>query len=266
MPDSVWMDMDEQIQKQLSLQVDLSLQRHHDFMVEHGLELCRDVVDVGTGSGRFLERIARQHPAIKFHGVDNKPHMVRAAETIELPNIEWVQADVLDNQTANLLRGADGILMRYFVLHLPDTAVSVQEMLVATKPGTRLWVLDLDIDHCCCVPEASAFNDFVDLIRKFCEQSGVKIRTGALLPPILDTCGFEVHKIQVEPFNNQEVDSTRFTEYLLREASLYHYSLYGTPGTSKLAPLREFLENSTGDASQFVQYGMVMLAAVKRPF
>jgi SAM-dependent methyltransferase len=266
MTDSVWVDMDDEIQKQLSLQVDLSLQRHHEFMIEHGLELCQDVVDVGTGSGRFLEGIAGQHPVIKFHGVDNKPHMVRAAETIELPNLDWLHADALDSQTANLLCAADGVLMRYFILHLPDTAASVREMLVATKPGTRLWVFDLDIDHCSCVPEASVFNDFVALVRKFCEQSGVKIRTGELLPPILDTCGFEVRKIIVEPFNNREVDNSRFTEYLLREASLYHYLLYGTLGTSELAPLREFLESSTGDASQFVQYGMVMLSAVKRPF
>lgn len=264
MAHSVWVGMDREVQEQLSLQVDLSLQRHHDFMVQHGLGGCRDVVDIGTGSGRFLACVASRHPTIKFHGFDDKPHMLRAAARFDLPNIEWSHADAFDSRAADLLRAADGVLLRNVILHLPNTAKSLQQILRAAKPGTRAWIFDVDLDHCICVPDSAAFQYFLDLVQRFSEKSGVETRTGALLPPILDASGFDVDGMVVEPFNNREIESARFSEYLLREASLYHYSLYGTPGATELSPLHELLVAAAGDRSQFVQYGMVMVAAKKR--
>jgi hypothetical protein len=136
-------------------------------------------------------------------------------------------------------------------------------MLSGVQPGTRLWVLDLDTDYCVCEPADAAFEKFVDLVQKFCDTNGVEIRTGALLPPILEACGFKVDEVAVEPFNNQEIEPEIFTEYLLREALLYHYNLYGTPGTEELQPLRDFLGQNATSNLHFVQYGMVMVSAVK---
>jgi SAM-dependent methyltransferase len=253
-----------EIQRQLSLQVDLSFQRHHDFMVEHGLERCRNLVDIGTGSGRFLAGIAREHPTIECYGIDDKAHMLQAAMDFDLPNLGWSRAHALDRQTAELLRWADGVLMRNIVLHLPNTSDSLREILGATRPGTRLWVFDVDLDHCQCVPDSAAFRGFTSLVHAFCKRSGVELRTAARLPRILAANGFEVAGVVVEPFNNQAIEGPRFAEYLMREASLYHFSVHGTPGTAELQPLSELLLGNTGGASQFVQYGMVMLAAEKR--
>ena len=200
MGENAWIDMDSAIQDQLDLQVELSLDRHHAFMAERGLGQCRDVVDVGTGNGRFLSEVALLHPTTRFHGIDNKPHMMDAAEAHACKNVEWVLADALDSETSRLLGETDGVIMRYFVLHLPDTRVSFQKILADLRPGARLWVLDLDIDHCRCEPPNSAFTGFVDLVRAFCDHNAVEIRTGALLPPILEACGFEVAPIVVEPF------------------------------------------------------------------
>ena len=264
MTDSVWVGMGQEIQRQLSLQVDLSFQRHHAFMVEHGLEHCRNLVDIGTGSGRFLAGIASEHPAIDFHGIDDKAHMLQAATGFDLPNIGWSRANALDRQTAELLRGADGVLMRNIVLHLPNTSASLHEILGATRPGTRLWIFDVDLDQCQCVPDSAAFRGFLSLVHAFCERSGVEIRTATRLPQILAASGFEVTGVVVEPFNNQAIEGPRFAEYLVREASLYHFAVHGTPGTAELQPLRELLRGNAGGPSQFVQYGMVMLAAEKR--
>jgi 2-polyprenyl-3-methyl-5-hydroxy-6-metoxy-1,4-benzoquinol methylase len=257
--------MDREVEKQLSLQVDLSLQRHRDFMIAHGLECCGNVVDIGTGSGRFLASIASEHPTISFHGLDDKVHMLGAAATFDLPNIDWTLADASDVRAAELLAAADGVLMRNLILHLPDTARSLQAILQAIRPGTRLWIFDVDLDHCSCAPSSGAFQQFLDMVRRFCEETGVAIRTEALLPAILDANRFRVDRIVVEPFNNSHIEPARFAEYLLREASLYHYALYGTPGTRELSGLRELLFSSTGDLPPFVQYGMVMLAAQRQP-
>lgn len=265
MREDLWLDLDSAIQEQLALQVALSLERHHAFMHAHGLSHCRSVVDLGTGSGDFLSMIASRHPSTRFYGIDNKKHMVNAAGAYTLANVEWIHADALGGQTSRLLESADGILMRYFVLHLPDTEPSLSKMLANTHAGARLWVLDLDTDYCRCDPPSEAFDAFVDLVQEYCKQNGVRIRTGAMLPPILDACGFDVQSIEVEPFNNRAIDRERFAAYLLREATLYHHLLHGTPGSYALRPLRALLEQQGHDASQFLQYGMVMLSAVKRP-
>jgi SAM-dependent methyltransferase len=258
--------MDREVQQQLSLQVDLSFQRHHDFMIEHGLERCRDVVDIGTGSGRFLACVASRHPSIEFHGIDDQSRMVRSAATFDLPNIEWSHVNAFDSHATNLLSAADGVLMRNVILHLPNTSSSLHQILQATRAGTRVWIFDVDLDHCRCVPDSAAFQYFLTLVRKFSERNGVEIRTGARLPPMLTANRYDVAGIVIEPFNNREIAGTRFAEYLLREASLYHYALYGTPGTTELFPLREFLFRKAGDGSQFMQYGMVMVAAQKQSF
>lgn len=263
---NVWLDMDREIQEQLALQVALSLSRHYMFLVAHGLSECRCVVDIGTGSGLFLSEIASRNPLIRFHGVDNQPHMIHAARARRLPNLQWLRADALDSRTSRLLSTAEGILMRYFVLHLPDTKVALKKILASAPAGARLWVLDLDTDHCRCEPPNAVFDAFVHLVREFCDRSAVEIRTGTVLPPILDACGLEVEDVVVEPFNNREIDTRRFAEYLMREASLYHHILRGTPGIEELRPLRELLDRQVNDGSPLLQYGMVMLSAVKRPF
>jgi len=87
-----------------------------------------------------------------------------------------------------------------------------------------------------------------------------------MLPPILDECGFDVEDVMVEPSNNCGIHKKRFGEYLMREASLYHYILHGSPGIEDLETLRELLERQATDDSQLLQYGMVMVSAVKRFF
>ena len=191
--------------------------------------------------------------------------MIDAAESHARGNIDWVLADALDSKTSRFLGEADGVIMRYFVLHLPDTRASLQKMLTNLRPGARLWVIDIDTDHCRCEPPNSAFNWFVELVQAFCDHNAVEIKTGTLLPPILEACGFDIDDVVAEPFNNREVDPMRFATYLCREASLYHYSLHGTPGTDEMRALRVFLEQHAPGDSQFVQYGMVMLSATKRP-
>jgi SAM-dependent methyltransferase len=265
MTHSFWEGMDHEIQKQLSLQVDLSLRRHHDFMVAHGLQGCGHVVDLGTGSGRFLASVAAQHPTIEFHGIDDKPHMVRAAAGHRLPNVDWCQSDALSERAAQLLRTADGVLMRNIVLHLPNTATALGQILKGTRPGTRLWVFDVDLDECRCVPDSPAFQAFLGWVREFCGRGGVEIRTGAELPAILAANGFAVDEVAVEPFNSRAINRSQFAEYLLREASLYYFALYGRPAGNELHPLRELLTRHGGDGSHFVQYGMVMVGAEKRP-
>ena len=258
-----WIERKDVIRTQLALQVDLSFRAHHRFMLGYGLDQCKSVIDIGTGNGLFLEKIARKHPEIKFQGIDSKSHMIDEAKSRDAKNINWVQADALDESVKTILGAADGVLMRYTVLHLPNTSDSLPRIFRRVRRGTFLWIFDLDTDYCICEPVHHAYTSFYRLLRSFCERNAVEIRTASILPPILERTGFQVREILVEPFNNREVDPNRFAEYLLREAALYHYFLKGTHSSKELLDLESFLFHEMNRDTYFVQYGMVMIGATR---
>lgn len=94
---NVWLYMDNIIQEQLALQVELSLIRHHSFMLAHRLSQCCYVLIVGTGNGLFLSGIASKNPLVRFCGIDSQQDMLDAAKTHDLENLQWFQADALNN-------------------------------------------------------------------------------------------------------------------------------------------------------------------------
>lgn len=258
-----WMELEKAIRDQLELQVRLSFARHHGFMLKHGLAQCRHVADIGTGNGLFLAQVAQRHPPIEFLGVDDKAHMVEEAKSRPEKNVTWLQADALDESVQAALAKSDGVLMRYFVLHMPGTGFAIPKILAGARPGTRLWIFDLDSDYTLCEPGHEAFDSFQDIVRAFCERNSVEIRTKSMLPPILEAAGFQVAGAAVEPFTNREIESGLFAEYLFREAALYRYFLEGARDSERLRLIRDFLFNVMNSKTHFVRYGMVMLAAVK---
>ena len=263
MSQNPWIELENIIRTQLELQVELSLSRHHQFMLKHGLDRCQDVVDIGTGNGLFLGKVAQRHPRIKFHGIDDKAHMIEEAKSRTEKNVNWVQADALEERVQTMLGTTDGILMRYFVLHMPKTGSALSRILSRVRPGTCLWIFDLDTDYSACEPEQGAYNSFQDLVRSFCEKNSVEIRTGSMLPPILESAGFSIREVSAEPFNNQEIDSKLFAEYLFREATLYHHFMEGAHRSKRLREIEHFLFDVMNPETHFVQYGMAMISAVK---
>ena len=263
MNQNIWIELEKIIENQLKLQVDLSLRRHHNFMLKHGLSDCQKVMDIGTGNGLFLEKVAENHPQIQFHGIDNKPHMIEKAKTRTLLNCVWSLADALDEDIRSTLSTINGILMRYFVLHMPNTREALSQICQTVQSGTKLWIFDLDLDHYICKPEQPEFILVRDIVETFCDQNSVEIRIGTKLPPVLDQVGFKVTEVEFEPFNNQEIDHQCFAEYIFREALLYNYFLGNAPNSEEMKRIEHFLFNVMDKNKHFVQYGMVMISAEK---
>lgn len=265
MGNELWIEWESVIRTQLKLQVTLSFDRHHEFMRMHGLDSCRHVVDLGTGNGHFLAKLAEQYPTLRFIGIDDKDHMIEEARSRKVCNADWIKVDARDESVQGRLGAADGILMRYFVLHMPDTRIAIPRMLERVRPGTRLWIFDLDPDHSVCEPAHPAFALFKNLVQTFCNDQSIRIRIGNELPPLLEKAGFQVDATVVEPFNNRIVDPALFQDYLLREATLYHHFVTTPHSDEKLREIRRFFTSVMKRQTHFVQYGMSMISAVKRP-
>lgn len=259
-----WVEFETMVTRQLSMQVTLSFERHHAFMLDHGLGFCKTVADIGTGNANFLGKLAAKHPEMHFTGVDEEAVMIGEAGRQEIPNADFILADALDERVMRLLGRVDGIMMRYFVLHLRATRESLPHILSEVKPGTRLWIFDLDTDFTRCDPPDGSFALFQKLVNTFCARHAAEIRLSSMLPPILESAGFIVREVKAEPFNNREIDSSVMADFLYREAVLYHHFLYGNHESEMLRAIHDFLFERMAGNSHFVQYGMAMIAAEKK--
>ena len=256
-----WIDHERIIDQQLELQVEISFQRHQDFMLRHGLAKCHSILDIGTGNGLFLHQLATAHPEMKFFGVDNKLHMIDRAAKQKAPNIEWILADIADPETLPHLSQIDGILMRYLVLHLPNVQHTLSDLARRMKKGSRLWIFDLELDHFKCKPSHRGFDLLKNLVERFCEKYSMDSRAGSHMPRLLQNARWLLEAREIEPFTNQDTDKELFQKFIYREAMLYNYFLEESPDSHDMKIISDFIDNQAASNDYRVQYGMVMLAA-----
>ncbi len=258
-----WVSLEEVINNQLKLQVDISYSRHYGFMLKHGLADCRNVMDIGTGNGYFLSRVAGNHGEIKFYGIDDKPHMIDAAMKLGGGNICWQTGDINDFTTLPHLRDMDGILMRYFILHLPHILERLSRIGESLRRGTVLWIFDLDLNQFVCKPPHKAFHLIRNLVQRFCHHYSMDSDAASQMPAILRDAGFELLERKVEPFTSREMENHLFQKFLSQEVYLYSNFLDEGQDTDEMRSIRDFIRNEVSSEDYMVQYGMVMIAARK---
>ncbi|MEQ8192179.1 MAG: class I SAM-dependent methyltransferase [Candidatus Eremiobacterota bacterium] len=258
-----WLSLEEVINNQLKLQVDISYSRHYSFMLKHGLPVCKNVLDLGTGNGYFLSRAASNNPEIKFYGIDNKPHMISAAMKLDSGNVEWKTGDIHDFTTLPSFTHIDGILMRYFVLHLADVMEILTRIGRNVKKGTVLWIFDLDLNQFVCEPSQKAFDSIRNLVQRFCDHYSIDSKAASLLPDLLRDAGFDLLEKEVEPFSNRKVEKELFQKFLSQEVYLYSNFLGESQDTSEMESIKNFIRHQAISEDYMVQYGIVMIAAQK---
>ena len=260
-PGKPWLSDAEVINDQLNLQVNISYSRHHAFMLKHGLAACRRVLDLGTGNGHFLSKVAGSHSSIRFYGIDDKPHMIEAAKERDAKNVEWRIADVNDFGKLPDLRGIDGILMRYFILHLPNIREVLARIAGSVRKGTVLWIFDVDLNEFVCDPPHRAFDLIKDLARRFCDRFSNESEAASQLPDILAGAGFAFVEKEIEPFSNKEMESRLFEKFLSQEVYLYSRFLRQRQNSRDMTAIRHFIRHEVASGDHEVRYGMVMVAA-----
>src|SRR3989338_2097129 len=190
----IWKDLAELVEDQLNLQVTMQFKHHHAFMLKNGLSKCKHITDLGTGNGTFLSVLAKTHPDISFTGMDSQTQMIEKACEKKYKNVDWVLGDVNTQETLFALRNSDGILMRYLLLHLKNTSAVISDLHQSITRGTKLWIIDLDLDHYICNPPHAAFDAIKNLVQQFCDENGKDSNIGSTLCRMLQEAGFS--KIQ----------------------------------------------------------------------
>lgn len=110
------------------------------FLLRHLPSNCRDVLEIGCGTGSFARLLAKRSQSVL--AIDLSPEMIRIARdgSTRFPNIEFELADVRDRVLPD--DSFDCIATIATLHHLPFREVLLK-MKAALKPGGVLLVLDL---------------------------------------------------------------------------------------------------------------------------
>jgi S-adenosylmethionine-diacylgycerolhomoserine-N-methlytransferase len=106
------------------------------------------LIDVGCGTGRNLEAIARRYPGTRLFGLDAAPVMLEttarrfAKAGLAAPGLALAAAEELAPEAQLGVPAADHILFSYSLSMMDDPARALARAASSLKPGGRLHVVD----------------------------------------------------------------------------------------------------------------------------
>ena len=134
-------------------------------LAELHLQPGEKVLDFGSGLGQFTRLMARTVGSAGYVvGIERDPDQVRkatalAAAAAEPDLVEFRIGDILDLPLSQSELGTfDFAHARFLLEHLPDTALAIQQMVSAVRPGGRVFVSDDDHDNFRPWPEPPGFD------------------------------------------------------------------------------------------------------------
>lgn len=258
----IWLELDKILDDQLNLQVELSYDRHHAFILKYGLNFCRKVLDCGTGNGFFVRTLAADHPGISFIGIDKRSHFVDRCNSFPVVNVSTIQLDVQDNGSNFNFSEFDGVLMRFFLLHVSNAKDILRSFKEKLNRGTHIWVIDVDLSDFHCEPKNPSFKLLNNLVSEFCEKNSIDTFAGQKLRPIFDELGFQ-DVVQIsDPFTVDNTPIDEFVKFLTQETSCYSQMVGRSVDDSETAEILQFIKTVVKDKEVKINYGMTLWHAL----
>ncbi len=254
----VWLNLDQIIDDQLNLQVKMSYDRHHQFMLKHKLGECKSVLDVGTGNGLFVRTLAHDHPEIQFTGIDLRQHLVDRCNSVPMPNVRAERVDMQDPLSVFDFSQFDAVVMRYFLLHVPNAKEILQGLKSKMKQGTRFYIIDVDLSVFECTPENATFEKLKRLIGQFCEKNSIDTHAGQKLMPIFQELGFSDIIGVSDPFSTRTSSLDDMVRFMRQEALCYSQLTGRSENDVETAEILDFIEKQVGSGKFNVDYGMIL--------
>ena len=86
-------------------------------------------------------------------------------------NVSTYLIDLQDDHDLFSFQSFDGVVMRYFLLHVPNAKEILKNLQSKMKKGTKLWIMDVDLSEFRCQPSHPTFDKLTSLINGFCKKT-----------------------------------------------------------------------------------------------
>lgn len=255
------LDLNQLVEDQLNLQVSLSYQEHHAFLLRHGLLDCKRVLDIGTGNGLFAKRLATDHEDIEFVGIDKRKNCIESCIRNQARNLRFEQVDMFSKNTLFDFGAFDGFLMRYFLLHVDHSHKIFDRLKAQVKKRSHVWVIDLDYSQISCMPSHPVFDKFLRLVKEFCLKKSIDSLAGNRVASLLEERGYECISVEHHPFTSTHLSPSELGTYLQQEALCYSAMVGGTMNDPETLEIVTFFEKEVKTGNVHVSYGMILISA-----
>jgi len=221
-------DVKELVDKILRLQADCSWSREIKCLEEHGLSSATRILDIGTGNGHQLCRMAKRYPDKKFVGIEVSEPLVTlaldSAHEMGLANIEFIHDKC---PTSRVEGDFDFILARLTIYCAQNREELLSWAHEILKNNARIAIVDMDYDWLYNYPQNPIIQKMFQVHRREFENGGADCSMGKKLPFILQRAGFRDVSCEVK---------TWWSSFgLTDEQFLELFSAYGAFST-KVAP------------------------------
>lgn len=255
------LELEPFVESHLNLQVKISYPEHHDFLIRHGLNDCSHVLDVGTGNGTFMARLAHDHSNIHFVGIDKRKHCIESSKKFHSHNLETQQLDMFSRTSTFDFSKFDGVLMRYFLLHVDNSQKILELFKSKSKRPSKFWIIDLDWSHITCEPAHPTFDKLVRLVKDFCSKISVESLGGQNIVPLLEKCEFQNIIVEHVPFSSKTIALPDLSLYVKQEVQCYS-RMSGRPANDpETNEIIRFIDEEVSSRKVEISYGMILVYA-----
>ena len=132
------LDIWDQMQR---LQTDFALPQELTFYyTSPHWQVAKRILDLGTGNGYYLSKIAARFPGRAYHGVDSSTELIAIAEKEAARG----QLSFSHGTLFDVTEPFDFVLMRLLLQHLDDIPAVLDHVATLTTPGHAALIIDAD--------------------------------------------------------------------------------------------------------------------------
>lgn len=254
-------ELDLLVENHLNLQVKISYSEHYNFLIRHGLGQCSQILDVGTGNGAFVARLAVDHPEKSFVGIDKRQACINSCRQWNLQNLSCERVDLFARESLFDFSRFDGFLMRYFLLHVDHAHKILELFKTKVNRPARFWVIDLDWSQMSCEPMHESFRKLQLLLQDFCSKVSVETMGGQKVQPLLEQLGYQNIQVEHLPFTSRNVPIEDLGLCLRQEIFCYSRMSGRSADDPETLEIMRFIDQDVASGNVQVSYGMILVSA-----
>jgi len=258
-------DLTELSAKILTMQSEYSWPHEAISLENFGLKRAINVLDIGSGNGQFLCRMAERYPDKRFVGIETSNPLIKqaykAVHKRDLKNISFIH-DLCP--TTQITEKFDFIMARLVIYSTQNRDDIIAWAYDTLKEGARLGIIELDYDWIYTHPENPIIKKMFDVHRDEFAKHGADCSMGKKLPAKLQEAGFKDIKFEMKSWwSSFELNNEQFFNLF---SSYGAFALQVAPDKFSAEDYNEllnYLNKVNSSKSDLVVYPQVLVSGVK---